>query len=456
MRFAISLFLAFLSFSASAATIVLDPATLRTQLLQSSLTLEQQEKLVEDAKTSVNLARAGLFPSINVSALYNGNFVLSSIDFLMPFLVPSNWAQLDQNKHLFEAAKLSYHALELNTYSSALSVYFNVRSDHATTQAYLEQAKDLRDIASFIQKAASYGLASGQDVENALGNAEASEGQASKMQVAMIKEVASLRQLLGLPLETQILFSEDAAAATVVPSDVESSTSPAEIAKVVERALSIAPEKAQIDELISAAQAGTWSKAFGWINSASVGATPGQNGSGASFSHLQAKGSMSLGLGIFPMIELSNRNVEEVKMRLQELQQEDTQILEGNILAAHEAQNELDHFSRAEADLKDVYNATLKQYQFGLASIYDVLQAHKSLSSAAVGRIQAELDLTLLRVTLHRTMLTDEFAKIPACGAKAPVTAPKQGGFAEWLGGLFGNSDSSNEGPSLLETCRQN
>jgi outer membrane protein TolC len=433
----------------SAKKIVLDPATLRVQLLKANLSLEQQEKLVEDAKTSVSLARAGLFPSLNVTALFKGNFILSSIDFLVPFLVPSNWAALDQNKHLFEAQKLSYKALELNTYSSALAVYFNVRSDNEIAQQYLQQAKDLRQIADYIQNAASFGVASGQDVQNALGNAEAAEGQASRMQVAMIKEIAALRQMLGLSLDTQIQFSTQDTAATLAPSDVEAATAPADIEKIVNRSLSTAPEQAQINELISAAKAGTWSKTFGWINSASVGAS-GQNGGNASFSNLEAKGSISLGLGLFPIIELSNRNVQEIQLRAEALRQENTQILEGSILASQEAQNELAHFSRAEAALKGAYDDVLTQYQFGVANIYDVLQAHKSLSAAAINRIQAELEITLLRVTLHRTMLTDEFAKIPDCAAQNPPAPQKRGGF---FGNLFG-SHKNESGPSLLEICR--
>src|SRR5206468_171523 len=133
----------------------------------------------------------------------------------------------------------------------------------------------------------------------------------------------------------------------------------------------------------------------------------------ASFSNLQGKASFSLGLGIFPAIELSNRNIEEIKLRAEELKQENTQILEGGILATQEAQNELAHFSRAEAALKDAYGEALAQYNFGITNIYDVLQAHKAFSNASINRIQAELEITLLRVTLHRTMNTDEFAKIP-------------------------------------------
>lgn len=435
-------------------SIVLDPATVRTQLLNANLTLEQEQKTVDDAKTSVALARAGLFPSINVSALFNGNFVLSGVDFLVPFLIPSNWAELDKDKHLFEAEKLAYKALALNTYSSALSLYFNIRSDNEITQLYLQEAKDLRDIASYIQKAAHYGFASDEDVQNALGNAEAAEGQASKMQVAMIKELAALRQALGLPLDIQIQFSTSPAAATIPASDAEAFTSPADIAKEVDKSLSVAPESAQINELINAATAEKWSKLFGWINSASVTTIPSQSGSSASFSKLEAKGTISLGLQIFPMVELSNRNIEEIKLRLTELKQENTQILEGSILATHAAQDEHNHFAQAEEDLSSVYNATLKQYQLGIASLYDVLQAHKQLSLASVNRAQAELDLTLLRVTLHRTLLTDEFAKIPNCAAQAPAQSSKRDGLAGWWDGLFGSDDDGSNDVSLLELCK--
>jgi outer membrane protein TolC len=442
------------AFGAEPSQIVLDPSTLRTQLLQGNLALDQELKQVEDAKTKISLARAGLFPSINVSALFSGNFVISSVDFLLPFLIPSNWARLSQDKHLFEAEKLSYKALALNTYSSALALYFNVRSDYAITQRYLEQAKDLRDIAEFIQNVANYGLASEQEVKNALGNSEAAAGQASKMQAAMVKEIAALRQVLGLPLETQILFSNESNAQTLPPSDAEHFLTPAEMAQIVERSLSIAPERSQIEELVQAAQAGSWTAAFGWINSAVVGTSPAQSGENASFSHLQARGSISLGLGIFPAIELSHRNLEEIRLRLTELQRENTQILEGSILAIQEAQKAHDHFSNAEATLRDVYNTTLRQYQFGVANLYQVLQAHAGLSDAAIHRIQAELDLTLLRVTLHRTLLTDEFAKISNCEAQNPASqGKKRGGIAGWLDGVFGGRKPA-ETTSLLELCK--
>jgi outer membrane protein TolC len=258
---------------------------------------------------------------------------------------------------------------------------------------------------------------------------------------------------LGLSLQTQILFSDSASDGTAPASDVEASVTPSDIEKVVDQALSIAPEQAQIYELVQAGQDGTWSKAFGWINSASISSS-GTSGSSASLSNLHPKGSITLGLGIYPAIELSNRNVEEIRQRLIELKQENTQILEGSILAVKEAQKEFAHFATAESNLQDVYNDTLQRYQMGIASLYDVLIAHKALTSAAINRIQAQLDVTLLRVTLHRTMLTDQFAQIRGCDSANLPKQEKRGGLAGWFDGIFGGNHDDN-GVSLMQLCKQ-
>ncbi len=68
-----------------------------------------------------------------------------------------------------------------------------------------------------------------------------------------------------------------------------------------------------------------------------------------------------------------------------------------------------------ETHLRNAYQGIACEYYFGFASMTDVLVARSALANATLAKIAADLDLNLLRVALHRALLTDQFANIHGC-----------------------------------------
>ncbi len=83
------------------------------------------------------------------------------------------------------------------------------------------------------------------------------------------------------------------------------------------------------------------------------------------------------------------------------------------------------------------------KYQLGSATLLDVLTASTQLAASAVNRIKSKLDVDMLRVTLHRTYITDQFKEIPGCKLNAPISTGESSGFWGWLRGARNNGNAS-------------
>ena len=128
--------------SAEERVFVVNPTTIRDQLLSKNMSLMQALNNIENSKLNVSLARAKLLPSLDLGILLptivNPSFLLSSITFLFPFLVPSNWLIFKREKALFESDKASYLSLELNILSNALSLYYTFLETSLSQKWYFQ------------------------------------------------------------------------------------------------------------------------------------------------------------------------------------------------------------------------------------------------------------------------------------------------------------------------------
>ena len=73
------------------------------------------------------------------------------------------------------------------------------------------------------------------------------------------------------------------------------------------------------------------------------------------------------------------------------------------------------------------------KYTFGRIDLELVFQAEKNAAQATATKVKAQMDLDQLRITLHRELLTDQFAQIPGCAIR-PEAEKKDKDF---LGRLF-------------------
>lgn len=421
----------------------LNQSTLQSQLLSSNLEVLQALYAVHDAKDQVNIARANLLPSLNLGGMLNfggGGFVLSTIDFLVPFLLPSNWYNYFSEKNLFEAEKISYNTIQVDTYSSALSLYFTMVADRQIYGIYQQQYHDLQDIYEMQKKRAAVGLIPVSDVMQTQAQAQMAGVKASQLAELSKQEVATTRKFLNLPLSTDIVLEPSTMANS--PYEFES------MSKTIAKANSVSLERAQLQYMIKAANDTKWSKVFTFINGFSIGSR-GITGN-ASFDDLAASGSMNLGFAQFPTYELNERRIKEIQLQDTQLQQENQRIIESTVGSLQEAKNQLDLATQAEIQMAQVYQVKLQNYEQGASTLIEVLQARTQMSDASVAKIKSQLDLNLQRAVLHRTLLTSQFSTIKGCRPTRMPPVEQKVGF---IGRLIGKKPAESH-TTLDQICR--
>ncbi len=412
-----------------AENFVLNQSSLQAQLLSGNLEVLKALYAVHDAKDQVNIARANLLPSLNLSGLMSftgGGFILSSVDFLVPFLVPSNWYNYSSQRNLFEAEKLSYNSLQLNTYSSALSLYFTMIADRQVQAIYQQQYRDLQEIYEMQKKRYAVGLIPISDLMQTLAQAQMAGVKASQLAELNKQEIAAIRKFLSLPLETLIVLENSVMEGSLSEFDALQTT--------INKANSISLERAQIKYFIKAAQDQKWTKVFSFISGASIGSRS-TTGAHTSFDNMQATGSMNFGFAQFPTYELNERRIQEIKLQDAMLQQENTRLIEVSINSLQEAKSQFDLATQAEVQMSQVYQLKLQNYEQGATSLIEVLQARSQMSDSAVAKIKSLLDMNLQRTVLHRSLLSAQFASIRGCSpTRTPPVEKKIGLIGRLIG----------------------
>ncbi len=402
-----------------------NPTTVRTQLLSGNISLLQSLNNVQNSKLNVSMARAKLLPSLNLGvllpALANPTFLLSSVTILFPFLVPSNWLVLKQEKELFEADKASYKAIQLNVLSNALSLYYTLINDQKVHQVYLDQSAVLERVYKTLKKQSDIlGNVTTEDLNMALAQWEESKIRVSKIDELLIEERAALRASLALPLGTELMMEEKDLPAS------EFETRP--IGEIAQRSLDIAPESVQLNSLVKAAKAGKMAKIFGFMSSSSIAGTSSNNAS--PFEGLKAGGGFSIGADTLVNIKIANNNIDSLLLRVEQFKEENekvAEVLSGKLIEVKE-QQELSQ-SAFNARMK-VFEGQRRQYELGLISLQTLLQTESQLTDIKVNQIKADLDLKMQRLTLQRLVIDGDFSLVKGCSADSlPKDMEKKGIF---------------------------
>ena len=394
---------------------VVNPTTIRDQLLSGNISLLQALNNVQNSKLNVSMARAKLLPSLNLGvllpALANPTFLLASVSFLFPFLVPSNWMVLKQEKELFEADKASYKALQLNVLSSSLSLYYTFVNDQKIRKIFADQTDILGTLYINLKKQSDIlGNVPSEDLGMASAQWEEAKIKVSKLNELLVAEGAGVRTLLGLPLGTALNVED----VELLPSAYELKTA----FEISERSLQVAPEVNQIEFLIKAAQAGKFAKLFGFMSSASIAGTSTNNSS--PFDGLKAGGGFSFGADNLVNIQIGNNNIEAIKLRQVQLKEENEKVAEVLVGQIFEVKDQAELAGRALSDRISVYDAQRRQYAMGLISLQTFLQTQAQLTDSYVAIIKSALDLKMQRLTLMRLAIEGDFSKIKGCTADAP------------------------------------
>lgn len=399
----------------AADVFVVNPTSIRTQLFSKNITLLQALHNVQNSKLNVSMARSKLLPSLNLTtllpALSNPTFLLGSVTFLFPFLVPANWAVLKQQKELLEADRVSYKALQLNILSNSLSLYYTYLNDIKVQKIFAEQSETLGKLYSSLKRQSDVlGNVTSEDLGMSHAQWEESKIRASKLQELLVEEKAGLRTLLGLPLGSE-LTAEDI---TLAPSDYESKT----VFEVAEHSLAISPEVSQLNFLINAARAGKFSKLFGFL-STSVLAGTGSNGS-SPFENLKVSGGFTFGMDNLVNLKIANNSIESLQLRGDQLKMENEKTAEVLIGKLDEVKKQQELSALALLSRNKVYEGQKRQYKMGFISLQSLLQTESQLTESKVNNLKTDLDLKMQRLTLQRLVIDGDFSLVKGCSMVVP------------------------------------
>lgn len=418
----------FISISAFAAPatqgpVNINPETLRRLFLERNIGIAISLNEVHQAKERVNVARGNLLPSVNLGGVISSgpSFALTSVSFLLPFLMPSNWLDLKESAHLLRAQGASYYIAQLNGYSSAYSIYMTILGDIELRNALYVQYENMKAIEEQMRLPAELGIIRKEDYLQAQAQTQMSLVQVSQVDDLIRKEKAAIREMLGLPLTTEINF-----APSTVPVSAVENWSPQDLLTEVHDK---SPESKQMNSMILAAQVSKWSKAFSFLGSSSLGATR----SNGSFGDLQQTGSINFGFAYFPSLRISDLNIEQLRLRKKELKLEQANLIEVTLGSLAEAQRQYNAAAQAHNNLQKVYDAEVLKFKVGMTDLLHVLEAANALTNSILNKIKAQTVLETMRISLHRLMISDQFAKVESC----EIERRSSGGIRGRLGRVF-------------------
>src|SRR5665213_794938 len=229
---------------------VIDPSTLRKLLINDSNSVLSGLNNVYQAKESVNISRGNLLPSISLTGALSAasGFGLSSVTAFLPFLIPSNWANLGQTENQYAAIGASFYMAELNSYASAYALYITILSDQQNLIAAQAQAKIAKQIEDITVVQNQLGSASIGDLRSAQSATLSARTSALRLEQLLDSEISSFRLMLSLP-EKPLVFTS----VHLPPLPAEKLS----LQKVFDATFERSPEVRQIHYLIDSAKQGT-------------------------------------------------------------------------------------------------------------------------------------------------------------------------------------------------------
>ena len=138
-----------------------------------------------------------------------------------------------------------------------------------------------------------------------------------------------------------------------------------------------------------------------------------------------------------PNIDLASDNIVNLQIHEKELVAQQQELAEATLESIKQAQLQVEQTSVAETELRNVFSSEFRKYTLGLTDLLNVLDAERTVATASASKAKAQADVDNLRVTLHRELLTDQFASIPGCRIRPEAEEYDKGHF---FGNLFSPS----------------
>lgn len=413
---------------------------MRTLLMTNNTSVLTGLNQAAQSRMQLNISRANLLPSLNLSAAIGTGFSLSSITALLPFLLPSNWYNVDVAEKNLAATGFGFYVTELNELAIVYSLYQNHVNDTSILEAYKKIANNFVLIQDYVKARVLAGTESKTALALAETNTQNAIGQVHSAQELLAQDDATLRQTLGLSLKTnfaiQTHYMQPIAAENMSPQ------------QVFNKIFNASPEYQQVQSLIAAAKAQKLATSWSWLGGAAAQANR-PNGGGSGYTVVGA-GTIGLSPSLFPQIEMVQLNVNQLAIQQKEIELQISYLIESSLASIHQAADQVANYTQAETTADQAFANILDQYgKLANIGIDSLNLAANTVQTVALNRIKSQMDLDNQRITFNRLMMTDEFSKVKPCKLKTGETPNPFSGF---FGGLFGGADDTQK--SVDELCK--
>lgn len=392
--------------------VVIDDSNFEELLFAGNSDIIHATSAVIKAKDQMRATRAGLLPSLNLNlGLLLSNtpmFLANSVTCLVPFIFPSRWFDLKASNRSFDAEIMAMHIAKLNVYAAAYSVVVHVQGDEQTAKLANDQRERLASYVKDLEVLSNLGIGQRVDVLRAKSDLGRMEIEVSKVKQLVAEERAIIRKMFGLPITADFEMHVGQAG----KSKLENMP----IDQGLKLASSVAPEKDQINLLISSSKYALKSAQWAFLSGCSGnqgGVSTGQGGllQAGSFSFSTMVG-VSVGFGFFPALKLARRNIKDMEYRLTELDLELARQIETALAGVEEVKVRHEQAEVNRLNAMELLDQTKELYKLGRADVKQVLEAYQSASGAEMEKISSDIAMSGHRVTLMRAALEGKFKTI--------------------------------------------
>ncbi len=275
---------------------------------QENLEVYQNALKVYQAQKSVSVARANLLPKLNfwriISIPFDPRALVGMVGDIAPFLIPSNWFQLEAEKKMYSAQVEAYRALWANEVMTAKGLYYHMLYDQNLLSHIEDNKKALKKLSSIIRTHETLGGApqgASREVEVRL---LALEEDARALQVLVEEEESTLSYMMGYGSTGQIELEP-------LPLPNYSQIKAPVYEELEARVLEKSPELRQYDYIVEASKSVKKSAYFSLF-----GITNESRGvAGGIFDNVPIQD--GLGFGLPASIEISKSQTEMLKLQRQ-------------------------------------------------------------------------------------------------------------------------------------------
>lgn len=387
---------------------VLNPLSLRKELLENNFNVLYGANSVRQSRLQVDNARNALLPSLNLGFVAYGpqGAALAAVDFLLGFLVPSKWFQLEQQKENLRAEEQAYYILKLNQYNSGLNMYYGLSSDMQLRNFLVEQINDAQELEILAEEALQEGFGTEIDLEQASAQVSQSRSDYLQVQTLLENQIAQLKMAMGFRQEQEFYIDY----VELSPSKLERMTEK----KAFETAFWNSPELKQVNHLLEASQKNIWSSVFGFVGQSTVSGAMGAPGSSA-FDGLGGRGQLNLGFTQITQFKLAKAQRDRIAIRKRELMYDMERVVYTALRQLALAQDAVEEAQFSLEQQESIYNKQKEFYLDGRLGFSELLQTRQRMQRAKLAEVQSRASLQILRASLLRMGRESIYYDITGC-----------------------------------------